>query len=142
MKKVGIVTLQSVTPNYGNTLQSYAVHRIFSGMGYDSKTLKWKEYYNNPRYVIQKNAKRILSGNIQEVFLDLKRSFNFKVFNAKNLPTEFIDPYRISSDEYDYYVVGSDQVWNPLWYDNTRKRMYLLEFAIVLHFSLIYNVEK
>lgn len=129
MKKVGIVTLQSVTPNYGNTLQSYAVHRIFSGMGYDSKTLKWKEYYNNPRYVIQKNAKRILSGNIQEVFLDLKRSFNFKVFNAKKLPTEFIDPYRISSDEYDYYVVGSDQVWNPLWYNNTRKRMYLLEFA-------------
>ena len=51
-------------------------------------------------------------------------------FVQKYIPTRKIGgEYENLGLDYDYFCIGSDQVWNPEWYDDLKKEIYLLTFS-------------
>lgn len=135
-KKIGIITLNGYF-NYGNRLQNYAVEQILQSLDFEVKTIR---HSFNKDIGIVKNLtskfSRIKKMNNQEIFDKLKNKFRYYA-NKKSIDEykkakhiifkEFSDEYLNESDyiispndipdflinEFDYFVVGSDQVWNP-----------------------------
>lgn len=111
-KKIAIITIND-NDNYGNRLQNYAVQKTLENNGFNAETLFNLEAYKcgNFKAKIKKIIKRFLNCK------KLRRHINFMRFNKNirfskkkitvyNIPTDL-------SDNYDYFAVGSDQVWNP-----------------------------
>ena len=115
MKKIGIVTIYDID-NYGNRLQNYAVQKTLETIG-DVKveTIKNKNITNlkTPLFeyclrvvkvALLKLAESLKKSDRKNAFLDFNKNINFA--------SEFFLAYRDYTD-YDFIVVGSDQVWNP-----------------------------
>lgn len=122
--KVAIITIND-NNNYGNRLQNYALQQylyneikiekvdtIWYDLEYTSKTkvniFSWKVWI---KYLINwKNIRMYL----KEYYLkDNIRIYNIGKFTNK-ISTKFDFKIKDSLDaEYDYFIVGSDQVWNP-----------------------------
>ncbi|HAT4243749.1 polysaccharide pyruvyl transferase family protein [Clostridium perfringens] len=109
MSKIGIVTIID-NNNYGNRLQNYAVQEILKKKGFIVETLKNNEFSNfRKNYLLRKIR---YSWNSSTYSKDLLRKNNFEEFNKKIIFSEKkINPF--SKCNYDYVIVGSDQVWNP-----------------------------
>lgn len=121
--RVGIVTISDIT-NYGNRLQNYAVQKILRNCcGCETVSLVSTEekLFNDGRYLAwcKEQIARMLCvfpcyaekrfGN------NITRWSNFKKWN-KNIKTKTYYknsrlPSRINN-EYDYFIAGSDQIWN------------------------------
>lgn len=136
-KRVGVLTLYGEY-NYGNRLQNYAVVQSLAKMGFKAETLVATKR-NIFLYKTKRLALMILDGLFSGVIKKTKPSVskfvNFYRFTRKNIPTRYIQtksgvlPNSISS-KYDFFVTGSDQVWNTtLGYSDQEYRNYLLEFA-------------
>jgi len=128
VKKVGILTIYDNT-NYGNRLQNYATHKVLQEIGVNSETIinetkynknnflkKIKKYNYNLKAITEKILYRIKK-IIYKKYID-KRKKSFLQFNNDNLNfyhttinKDFI-PSELSG-EFDNFIVGSDQVWNP-----------------------------
>lgn len=132
MSKTGIITLNGYF-NYGNRLQNYALQEILKKQGYEVDTvikeniqeirrkrtaierinsLTSKSVSEISNLVVRKLTQRV---NVQNVH---NRTRIFKDFSLKYINET---DYSISDDnipnglaeKYDFFVVGSDQVWNP-----------------------------
>lgn len=117
MKKIAIVTLYGET-NYGNRLQNYAVHRYLTEMGFSCETLVLQKS-QTLKDRLKNVAKRALCKTIIKN-KDQNRVESFSRFTKKYIPTRKVSArYDLKklSQEYDYFVVGSDQVWNPCFGD-------------------------
>lgn len=115
--KVGIVTIND-NNNYGNRLQNYAVQEVLKKNKCDVYTIKNLPQFNNRKnlyvnylkYYLKKIIKKIMHINS----FDEKRLACFNKFNENIKFTEnYVSPYTKISNEYDYFITGSDQVWNP-----------------------------
>ena len=123
MKKIAIATLYN--ENFGCALQNYAVSKIFTDFGYKPETLVtrdgsiigyWKRtareiygYCKAPHLVLF--GYKILSFFIPKasrkyMFYKFKRikPLNYRYVRKGKLPN--------AVKRYDYFVAGSDQVWN------------------------------
>lgn len=123
MKKILISTI--VDGNIGNRLQNYAMQKLFKDRGYDVKTMCF--YPNNHIAKIKYYIRSVLYNSVPSLFDSIWRwdAFNFRYVKlGKNL-----EYYKNHPDTVDYYVVGSDQVWNPEWYSQERVDAFLLPFA-------------
>ena len=123
MKKILISTI--VDGNIGNRLQNYAMQKLFRDRGYDVKTVCF--YPNNHIAKIKYYIRGVLYNAMPSLFDSIWRwdAFNFRYVKlGKNL-----EYYKNHPDAVDYYVVGSDQVWNPEWYSQERVDAFLLPFA-------------
>lgn len=130
MKKIGIITIND-NYNYGNRLQNFAVSYTLEKLGYHAETIGNVKGYHN------KNIKRrikyiysILCKLFSKKAEDV-RLINFIIFNKNIKKSRYhIDvlhtPIELN-DKYDYFVVGSDQVWNVNF--NTYSLVNLLFFA-------------
>lgn len=120
MKKVGIITLYDIK-NYGNRLQAYALYRVIKKL--NCEPVEIIHYEKGLKAFLKKNIKRnrfltvcsqfiigILRGNkLKKVIKKCNRLNLFSVFTRKiKSKTVFSDNKKI-----DYYVCGSDQIWNP-----------------------------
>jgi len=153
MKKVGILTLNGYQ-NYGNRLQNYAVQEVIKSLGMDAETIRVhleKSQSNNNKYRLLKKRFYNLKRKTTREMLD---NINFKIWSIINREkieeAEFIrtkvfkkftmdyileTDYFISEkqipekilDKYDYFVTGSDQVWNPYYINGSS--LYFLTFA-------------
>lgn len=121
MRKVGIITLDGIY-NYGNRLQNLAVKKIYEREGFCAETL-----------VIKRSFFREAWRYLDAFFKNPKKTIKFIRFNNKLVKQKYIfnkkalPPEKIVS-EYDFFSVGSDQVWNP----NLRKKdkhVFYLSFA-------------
>lgn len=137
MKKIGIITILKCN-NFGAELQAYATQKKLSLMGYDAEIIDLL-YYKHPDFKSTRMSKPFVKlsvkgkivefikfsilnpiiYNIVPLFSKNMRTRNrkFDEFHEKN--TKLSETYR-SIDrlysrckEYDAYIVGSDQVWNP-----------------------------
>ena len=100
MKKVGIITLNGYF-NFGNRLQNYALTKILESYDLNVYTI-WKKSY-----------KDIIRDGIKSKLFFVKkynRYRKFYKFSKKNMKELIINDKNISN--IDYFVVGSDQVWN------------------------------
>ncbi len=127
----GIVSLYGYI-NYGNRLQSYAVQHVLKQIGIDSQVIYIQNRHTDIREIAKKiyfspPVKALIRPNKRTV-LKYKRQRSFEEFN-KN----FINSHKYSSIHdirgFDYYVLGSDQVWNPKRYDNVKKELFFLRFV-------------
>ena len=125
MKKIGIVSIYG-NENFGNKLQSYAMCKILSNYG----TVQNLKIYHlseekNIFQLIYKNKMLELKFIIKQILLrqfTYHRHINFirfdkKLPNYKRLLTKNFK-YDILNKKFDYFVCGSDQVWNPTLYPN------------------------
>lgn len=117
MKKVGIVSLYN-EKNFGNRLQSYALQKTLEKMGFTCESLVFRKPKTTSDSVITKVLKiaRILLHRDQEYM----RVARFVRFSSKNIRIRYInpkEPLNRIAQEYDFFVVGSDQVWNPCFGD-------------------------
>ena len=116
--KVAQVTLD-VYDNYGNMLQKYALHRILKRFS-DSTEVLWLKDSNffhdmgNWLCHYPKNSQYCFGDYQRNYSNEVVRTFKFKEFENRYIRTRFDIPYiEDIADEYDFFVVGSDQVWNP-----------------------------
>lgn len=131
MKKVGIVSLYGLY-NYGNRLQSYAAQEILRKLGFDTEVV-----YVEP---MSKTVKDIIKNITRSSpLIKLKKNSNRSkaIINRKKAFLTFNDTYvktrRFRSVDgikgYDYYALGSDQVWNPQLYKGRDKELFMLTFT-------------
>ncbi len=147
-KKIGIITILKVN-NYGAELQAYATQEALRKQGYDAEIIDYLFYKNKghkktqasrptfkmpfkkhmAEWLYPKRAR--LKALLQKNKLMDVRADNFEKFHHEN--THFSETYH-SYDElqnacqnYDVYIVGSDQVWNPGIYSSLDP--YFLKFA-------------
>lgn len=130
-----IVTIVDWRPNYGNQLQNYAVQKIFTELtGVVPNTLVFEKGWDiswkgHLRYWVNRftGFKYTKAPNYWRY--DFWRAVAFAKFRKKYIASEVIDQIP-SGDSADYFILGSDQVWNPLWYQHPwKKEMFLLTFA-------------
>ena len=116
MKKIGILTIND-NNNYGNRLQNYAVQQILKKMNTTPYTIinTTSFLFENENYII-KTLKKIKRNIIRQkaTFYRKKyfRQFNKNIVFYKKKISEKKIPTNLDS-KFDYFVVGSDQVWNP-----------------------------
>jgi polysaccharide pyruvyl transferase WcaK-like protein len=137
--KIAVITLHGYF-NYGNRLQNYALVKTLQKMGHDVDTLVVKSYIEQPTFLEKISRKRKISDYIRiprrllNRFLDSKynQQINLKKkkleqFSDKYLNEIFVDQDRLSflSNQYDYIIAGSDQIWNEKW----TKDYYFLNFS-------------
>ena len=132
-KKIGIVTLFG-TKNYGNRLQNLAVQTCLTKRGFSVESIVWKpsrlKWRAYPLYVFFKAKVKKDP--------EAKRTHRFLHFNSRYCPTRFIYsknrsiPTKIR-DGYDYFITGSDQVWNTNSFGKDTFQdelsLYFLKFA-------------
>lgn len=115
MKKVGIVTLGG-SYNYGNRLQAYATTKIYQAFGFEPWCLYQKEKFILSdtikqwiRFILGKPP--IETPKLIEARMSPERMTSFESFN-KLIPSIY-NVNRKQLTEFDFFSVGSDQVWNP-----------------------------
>lgn len=121
-KKVAIITLMG--NNYGNRLQNYAVQKFLTNQGFETETLK-NNYFTNKKVNSLKNKIKYIYSIIKHELLlrDGSYRINNSLFTNERTKmfVEFNKNIIFSKHNfnikkrmnYDYYFVGSDQVWSP-----------------------------
>lgn len=129
IKKVAVVTITNGPYNYGNQLQNYAVLKVLDKIGVHADTL-----YNivNATYMI--SLKHYIKNKMFSFFrirgyLTAQRELSFKEFTSQyirytkpicdDVPKDIIE-------KYDFFLAGSDQVWNPELSGSIEHWKYLL----------------
>lgn len=104
--KVGIVTINSF--NYGNRLQNYALQEVIKSLGFSVDTIPRKAPLN---FVgrIKMIRQHILGTKVAK----------FDSFEKNITKSKFIALANDADDNlsfaYDFFVAGSDQIWNPYY---------------------------
>lgn len=128
---IQIITICDPVPNYGNKLQNYAVQTYLkrltganiSTLEFEGNRCTWKSMF---KYVLWKYL-HIFKEQSQYLGIEFPKAVAFRKFDHKYLKMT----KRFIPDKTDFFVVGSDQVWNPTWYHTNPKKkdMFLLAFA-------------
>lgn len=139
MKKVAIIT-QALRTNYGGILQNYALQTVLKRMGYSPTTLQRLEF-SHPRYP------RYLLILVKRLILKIQGRYNYPLFYERKYQQDYplftqhtlgfvnkhinkkvvdYDSPKLTENDFDIYVVGSDQVWRPS-YNNIK--FTFLDFA-------------
>ena len=147
MKKIGIITILK-TNNYGAELQAYATQAMLNKLGYNAEIIDYL-FYKNPGHKKTKASKpsfnygfiKKVKETLYPIFEKFKARSNqknnirrterferFHTENTKMSPTyRTMDELYAAKNDYDVYMVGSDQVWNPDIYSSILP--YMLAFA-------------
>ena len=120
MKKVGIVTIQSL--NFGNRLQNYALQEGIRKLGFDVYSFRRYNEHLSAKEKIKDLAKKGLQYLVAGKILNF-RSFDKNIRFSKDKIGVNYAPDKLSSS-YDYFVAGSEQIWNP-FFDDCGKCDYL-----------------
>lgn len=120
--KIGVLTFHCAH-NYGAVLQCYATQEFLRSMGHDVEIINYRPTYLIEPYKIF-SIRRTLSKNpirlIRNIIKDLlvfrlrnKRWRGFERFINNHLNIGNIVTAGEIPTDYDVYIVGSDQIWNP-----------------------------
>lgn len=131
--KVGIITMYKVL-NYGSALQAYALQRKLFEMGVDNEIID----YQYPKPIKKKTTMKslisqaiIFARNAIIGFPTEKKKKKFEEFYEKNFvlsPQSYDeDSIKQNPPQYDIYLTGSDQVWNPRFAGNDTN--FMLSFV-------------
>lgn len=145
MKKIGVITINDFN-NYGNRLQCYAVQCCLESMGYVVENIF--NTYSCDGFIVNSGRKLIRQmRDFRRRNIVAVRKQNFAEFNQNiRFSKDRIINGRFDnkiSDRYDFFITGSDQVWNP--YDSGRSEIDFLTFASEekrISFSASMGVEK
>lgn len=155
MKKAMIITLYGYE-NYGNKLQNYALQEAIKQNGVEVETLKntYKDQRKNTLLskikrlslkkiilkVTKKNSNPIGDNEYNKLKQKRLKEFNDKYIKDSNFVVTNNNPVELNN-MYDYFVIGSDQIWNPsvhtpfeinfaLFADKYKKISYAASFGV------------
>lgn len=132
--KVGIVTFHHAL-NYGAVLQTYALQQYLNSLGIDSDVIDYRSPYIEHFYKpIKANPIKNSKMFIREILYyssNKKKRMRFDSFLKNYIKLSKTvrsqrDLRQINS-EYDFFIAGSDQVWNLKW--SGLDKIYFLDFA-------------
>lgn len=125
--KIAIVTLYYRNANYGGLLQSYALQNKLGIMGYDAKQIR---YDLNSGYETTKKKASLMDKTV--FFFNRIKNYRWRqqykkyakrlqVFEESIPHTQTVNAESIKSliDDFDIFVCGSDQIWNPIGWQPT-----------------------
>ena len=133
-KSVAILTHYHNSVNYGGVLQAYALCRAVESLGYHAQQVKISYYGRGCRnLLVEGTLKHTLKKILRPVLKPLRDALRkkrgdmrkglqkaFWRFREELIPhseREYgIGDIADAVKEYDAFIVGSDQVWNPIWY--------------------------
>lgn len=135
--KIGILTHFHKSTNYGGVLQAYALCESLNKSGHSASQILYKHsvtsisaprltcksFFRKTREYIErriyKNRNREIRRKKEAAFASFRESVpHTSVEYSSNTIAQV-------SGDFDIFITGSDQVWNPLWYDPA----YMLEFV-------------
>ena len=127
--KIGIVTFFRVA-NYGAMLQANALRRFLESMGHEVV------FISHPRVVATKMPlwRVFVSRGLKGVKIKLKNYVRHSItdFAATFPQTKLcrtMDEVRQATADCDAFIVGSDQMWNPLWCSGKCLPLVMLDFT-------------
>ena len=135
--RAAIITI-AYGENYGNRLQNYAMQETLKGLGLEAVTIRHQLTVGETGFKkllrpIKNSIKRILGrpyGRCRSL-----RAKRFKVFNRNNVAySKEVFGINTAPDSlnhrYDFFIVGSDQVWNTEFGDiSSNINIFLASFA-------------
>ncbi|MCR5608203.1 MAG: polysaccharide pyruvyl transferase family protein [Lachnospiraceae bacterium] len=147
MAKVGILTLYHKNYNYGGILQAYALQKTIEKEGHECSQICYERDYNNCNKWQDSKKKSLgeivgkvndkISQKVDNALNKKKHALiNEKIALRNKMFDKFIDSINHTdvfkreniaetNELFDTFVVGSDQVWNFTFTDES----YLLDFA-------------
>lgn len=138
--KIGILTLPLHT-NYGGILQAYALQTVLERMGHEVEVIDKPDQIHRPLWRNSLTfAKRLaLRAMGKHISLNYQKEYNIRerakrkyvnVFIQKYIKRRILDKYnKISPNDYDAIVVGSDQVWRRAYMPENNVRIAFLDFT-------------
>ena len=152
MKKIGIMTLDSHSYNYGGILQEYALCHILEKAGFDTKIIDFdlsSEIYtfsykrnllnlNIDKLIDKFKQKRKKTSKIDVSHYISLRHKKFNQFRADYLKLSKRYTSKNISDadnEFDLFICGSDQIWNP----DFNVPEFFLDFVLGSQRKIIYG---
>lgn len=139
--KIGICTCYHDNPNYGGQLQAFALQHILTEMGHDVLLIPYKlnltkhrvrvfVHSSAPqltRFFKERLSRRKWVADDHLRSLNARRLDMFRAFERSIPHCKLVDTAGLFNvaDQFDAFIVGSDQVWNPEGWNP----YYLLEFV-------------
>ncbi|MCD8145371.1 MAG: polysaccharide pyruvyl transferase family protein [Oscillospiraceae bacterium] len=129
--KIGLVTIVSPGTNYGNALQNYAAEQVLQRLGAEVCTLRVQWNPSLSGLYCKRAINRLTGCKLSPKQAQWRQTCRFLWFRKKHLHLrDDLLRGKNPAAEFDFFAVGSDQVWNPLWWDTPGKRNhFLLQFA-------------
>lgn len=123
--KICILT-QPLGLNYGCALQAFALQKVLAGMGHDVTTLRWLPFtQKDPVKSMRRFFAKYIKGNKDIIYFDYEKQLHYTFKELEKFVTEHINctlataPLRKGDiPGFDAYIVGSDQVWRPMYSSN------------------------
>ena len=105
----------NVYNNYGNILQKYALQHTLKKFVDFTEVLWFNGIVNSGKANFWAETAELSANHSLQYYLrGAVRLSKFKEFDERYIKTRFNIPYiEEVTDDYDFFVVGSDQVWNP-----------------------------
>lgn len=143
--KIAILTFYWAQDNYGQLLQAYALQKYLSSYGHNVYLIRYNfetDYTKRPLIL-----RLFKAFNLLKLFCYLKNKRHFALILKEQAENDrhfddfrknyftFSREYRSFSEleqnppEADAYIVGSDQVWNCLWFNENQISSYFLGFG-------------
>lgn len=136
MKKVGIITIHKIN-NYGSVLQAYALQRVCNEMGYTVEIIDYNfpnHAHTDNKYAVHQDTQPTEPHLIKMLYaLGLIRqhkgisNFVHKYHHLSARQYGTPDELLKDAPNYDIYITGSDQLWNPRYCNG--------DPAFMLHFA-------
>lgn len=152
--KIGILTIYGGKGNYGNILQNYGLQYYLNKHNISSNTIKYeistssaalhqgfvckiysKVFSAGPQEAVYRSIryikKLIYRKKLQELECNRQNSFDrFEDEYIKTSKEKYLNKNELTKldSEYDCFIVGSDQVWNP--YGHGAYDEYFLDFTV------------
>lgn len=136
MKKVGIITFHAAH-NYGSNLQAFSLQKAVSRLGFDCEIINFRTERQKDQYrpLTQRKGLKYLVKNTYFLlnYKSRKKKYNnFENFiNSKFILSKkeynSLEELTQAPLDYDYYISGSDQIWNTT--PNDADDSYFLPFV-------------
>lgn len=133
-KRIGVLTYTNTT-NYGAILQSIALKRVIEGFNYECDIINYsceavkkrERLLNNEQLISAKTVAKNLTLLPINIIKKIKISSFIKGNNIQTEKQYNRETIKATTEQYDTYIVGSDQVWNPKL--NGNDLTYMLNFV-------------
>ena len=122
MRSIGIITIHKIN-NYGSVLQAYALQRVCEDLGYKTEIIDYNfpnDFHRGNKYAVASDTQPnepcwikllntqnlIRQHNCISMFLKEYQHLSTHSFECP-------DSLKKKAPQYDVYITGSDQLWNP-----------------------------
>lgn len=130
MKKIGVLTLDSHSYNYGGVLQQYALCHILEEAGFDTKIIEFDLSSEINTFSYKRSLFNLNINKFTNRFKQWRKNTSkIDVSSYVSLRHEKFDQFRTeylklskrytsknisdADNEFDLFICGSDQIWNP-----------------------------